>query len=563
MWVSAENPLMDTVLDAYDFQDREWDSLKELREDFEWDMPEEFNAADWVCDRWADEKHRVALYSDTPDGDERTYTFWHLQNLSNQLANFLEDQGVQPGDRIGVSGSQTVETVISHLAGFKLGATLVPLSPLFGPQGLKIRVDDADVTTCIFGEANSDALYQVVDELATVPSVLTFGDAAYEDGRDLWNAIDGYSREYTNAVTQPDDDAFIYYTSGTTGQPKGVRHGHRIVLGLLVYYNLVACNLQFQDDDLVWTPAEWSWSGTFIPYVLTSFFYGRPVLAYDRDQFDSTAAMELIEKYDISVCHFPPTALRMMRDAFEDDHDLSSVRVISVGGESLGVDIRGWITKAFGDVVAHGTYGETEVMGQISECNALFEPKPDSMGRALPGHETRILDEETLEPVEPGEVGVIATRYEGDPICFKSYLNRPGATEKKVQDGWLLADDLGREDEDGYYYFVSRKDDVIISSGYTISPQEIEETINTLPYVIESAVIGIPDDTRGEIPMAFVKLTDNKSATNETKEVIQNHVKEDLAKYEYPRVVEFMESFPKTSTGKIQRVELRAQEPRI
>ncbi|WP_442978300.1 acyl-CoA synthetase [Salarchaeum sp. III] len=547
-------------MDAYHFYEDEWNDYGELRDGFEWEVPERFNMAHYVCDRWASDDGRVALFAE--DGDrERTVTFSDLADRTNQLANHLRERGVEPGDCVGVNAPQKPETVVAHLAAWKLGAVSVPLSTLFGVDGLSYRLDDSDAVACVVDESNADTLRSVRDDLDDLHTVLTVDvDDPGEGETDLWAAIEGLERDFDVADTHAEDDAIIIYTSGTTGDPKGVRHAHRVLLGHLPLFLTSFCNLDLREDDVAWTPSEWAWVASLFDIVFPALYYGRPVVASAGGPFDPTDAFETIDRYDVSILFAPPTALRMMMRVEDptSTHDTDSVRVIASGGESLGQSIVDWGEDVFAGAAVHEAYGQTEANLLIGDCTALTEFREGTMGLAAPGHDVRIVDTESAEPtVDPGDTGEIAVRYDGDPVCFKSYLNKPEKTAGKVRNGWLLTEDLGVMDEDGYVAFVSRTDDVIISAGYRIGPEEIEESLAGHDAVANAAVIGVPDDERGEVPKAFVVLADGYEPSDERREELKSHVKERLAKYEYPRAVEFIEELPKTTTGKVRRADLR------
>jgi acetyl-CoA synthetase len=252
--------------------------------------------------------------------------------------------------------------------------------------------------------------------------------------------------------------------------------------------------------------------------------------------------------------------MMMQEDELAEQHDVSSVRTITSGGESLGETIIDWVNETFEGASIHEGYGQTEANMTVGGCEPLGAMKQGKMGKAAPGQEVEILDPETAEPLdEPGDVGEIGVRYEGNPVCLKEYWNKPKQTAAKVQNGWLLTEDLGTKDEDGFFEFVSRKDDVIISSGYRIGPEEIEDSLAGHDAVADAGVIGVPDDKRGEIPKAYVQLTDGYEASDALADTLQQHVKDRLAKYEYPRRLEFVEQLPKTATGKLRRADLETR----
>jgi acetyl-CoA synthetase len=550
-----------TRLDAYHFYEGDWEDYDHLREGFEWEIPDEFNMASYLCDRWADDEGRVALFAEDETGTERSYTYGEMQEVTNRLANHLAAQGVERGDRVGVNAPQKPETVFGHVAAWKLGAVSVPLSTLFGPDALSYRLRDSGAVACIVDDSNIENLREVRDDLDSLETVLTVDTTPEADETDLWDAIDGVSAEFDTAATGAEEDAIIIYTSGTTGEPKGVRHAHRVLLGHLPLFLTTFCNMEMDESDVYWTPSEWAWVASLFDTVFPGLYYGRPVLAYDGGAFDAETAFELIEKYAVTNYFAPPTALRMMMQVDAEGYDVEAMRAIASGGESLGQSIVEWAEEVFAGAAVHEGYGQTEANVTIGDCTALTEFREGKMGRAAPGMNVEIVDPETAEAtVERGDVGEIAVEYEDNPVCFKEYWRRPDRTERKVQNGWLLTEDLGSMDEDGYISFKSRKDDVIISAGYRIGPEEVEESLAGHAAVADSAVIGVPDDERGEIPKAFVVVADGHEPSADLREELQTHVKERLAAYEYPREVEFVADLPKTETGKVRRASLRDRE---
>ena len=550
-------------LEAYHLHEQEWDSYEELVDSFKWELPDEFNVATYTCDRWADsEPDRTALYiKDDPHGQEE-YTFGEIQAAANQLANYLEARGVERGDRVGVNVPQKPEAVIGHLATWKLGAISVPLSTLFGEDGLRYRLNDSGATAALIDEATYGVFESVRDDLDDLQTTLTVGnDDRTGDETAFWDALNGQSTEFETVTTTPEDDLTIFYTSGTTGDPKGVRHAHRMLLGHLPLFSTWFISLNLTDDDVYWTPASWTWMGGLGIVVLPAMFYGKPTVGWN-EQFEGEDVFELVEQYGITNYWIPPTALRMMmqNDDAADQYDLSSVRTITSGGESLGKTIVDWVKETFAGTDIHEGYGQTEANMVVGGCEPLGADRHGKIGKAAPGQEIQILDPKTAEPiVEHGEVGEIGVKYDGNPVCFKKYWNKPKKTEGKVKNGWLLTEDLGTMDEDGYLEFISRKDDVIISSGYRIGPEEIEDSLTEHDAVADAGVIGVPDDLRGEVPKAYVQLADGYEPSDQLAEELQQHVKERLAKYEYPRQLEFIDELPKTATGKIRRTTLEEE----
>lgn len=551
-------------LETYHFYEKEWRSYDQLCDSFDWEIPDTFNMAEYVCDRWAGDKSRVALFSENENGDEQVFTFWQLHNLTNKLANYLTVQGIKPGDRIGINAPQKPATAIAHIAAWKIGAVSVPLSTLFGPDALSYRLNDADARVCFVDKQNIDAFRDVKGDIDSLENTLVIGDAELEGGEeDFWSAIEDSSRNFDVHQTDPEDNAIMLYTSGTTGNPKGVLHAHRVLLGHLPTFVTSWCNMEITDADIHWTPSEWAWMASLFDVLFPAFFYGKPVLAFNGGEFNAEQAFALIEKYGITNFFAPPTALRMMTQVSQpsERYDINSVRVIPSGGESLGESIVDWAQEVFSGAAVHEAYGQTEANLLIGDCTALTDSQEGKLGRKAPGHEVAIVNPDMAKPiVETGDIGEIAVKYENDPVCFKEYWNKPEKTEEKIQNGWLLTEDLGSCNKDGYFSFHSRKDDVLISGGYRIGPEEIEEALTSNDAVANAGVIGIPDDERGEVPKAFVVLTDDKIDLDQLRNELQQYVKEKLAMYKYPREIEFVDELPMTTTGKIRRKTLREWE---
>lgn len=547
-------------LQAYHFYEEEWDSYGHLCESFDWEVPDEFNLAEYVCDRWAETgSDRVALYVEHPDGTSAEYTYSDLRTLSSRLAGALESLGVTRGDRVALTAPQRVETVLTHLAAWRLGAISVPLAPQFGPDALGYRVDDCGASVCVVDADNLETVDAVRDDIPSLEHVLVMDDEGGGNSKGLWSVLDRFEASAGTATTAADDDAVIVYTSGTTGNPKGVRTPHRLLLGLLPGFVTIHCDLVL-DDDTVWrTPAGWGWMVFFVG--IASLFYGTSMLA-SPGRYDPETELRLLAEYDVTNWFAPPTVIRMMMQVDDPDrYAVESVRTIPTGGEAVGRSIVDWAGETFGDVTINEAYGQSEALLVLGECGALLESREGKMGKAVPGHEVDVVDPETADPVAAGEVGELAVRDEGNPVIFNGYWNMPERTEGKFEAGWLLTEDLGIKDEDGYVAFHSRKDDVIICSGYRVGPEEVEEKLTEHDAVADSGVIGVPDDTRGEVPKAFVSLARGYEPAEDLVVELQEFIKNRLAPYEYPRAIEFVEELPTTpASGKVQRAKLRERE---
>jgi len=551
-------------LEPYYFHERGFETIEEAADWFEWEVPESFNVAAYVCDRWAEETpHDVALYVRDGAGRANACSFRQLRSEANRFANFLAERGVGVGDRIAVNGAQRVESLVAHVAAFKLGAVSVPLSVLLGSEGLRYRLTHADVRAFVVDEAAVETLREVRDDLDDLECVVTNGDFDRAEETAYRDAVAGRSARFDTRETAAEDPACVIYTSGTTGKPKGAVHAHRGLLGELPQFLSLQCH-RTGDDQVTRTTSEWSWIMSLNGVVLPALFYGGAVAACPAGKFDPEREFGLVETFGVTHLNLPPTAVRMMMavDSPAERWDLSSVHTFITGGESAGERIIQWVADVFDDAAFIEGYGSTEIGGLISDDPAYgVDHRIGYLGVPSLGHEVAVVDPETMEPIEePDVIGELVVRFEGDPMLFVEYLDEPEKTAEKIQNGWLRSEDLVSVDEDGYVKFHARDDDLIISSGYRFGPDEIEEALVAHEAVSDAGVIGVPHETRGEIPKAYVVLHDGYEASDDLRADLQAFVKGRLAKYEYPREIEFVRSLPTTSTGKVQRATLRERD---
>jgi len=533
-----------------------------LAQSFAWRIPQRYNIGIDTCDKWADGTGRLALVYERPDGTVTHYTFDDLKAMSNRLASSFAARGIARGDRIGIFLPQAPETALAHLAAYKLGAVAVPLFALFGQEALEYRLANSGAAALVTNTAGLAKIAPIRAALPELKAVYCFdGDApfaALPEALAFWPELESRSPEFTAADTQADDPAVIIYTSGTTGKPKGALHGHRVLLGHLPG---VEMPLAFFPDRarMMWTPADWAWIGGLLDVLLPAWHHGVPVLARRFEKFEPEAAFELMARHGVTHAFLPPTALKMMRTvpSPRERYALSLVAVSS-GGESLGEELIEWGRAALG-VTLNEFYGQTECNVVLSSCSTLFEPRIGSIGKAVPGHHVAIVDDEGHE-LPPGIEGNIGIRSP-DPVMFLGYWRNDEATREKFAGDYLLTGDLGVKDEDGFFRFVGRNDDVITSAGYRIGPGPIEDCLLGHPAVRLAAVVGIPDATRTEIVKAFIVLNAGFTPSPELEREIQEHVKTRLAAHEYPRAVAFVTSLPMTATGKIIRRALRDSPP--
>lgn len=502
-------------------------SYEELRRSFSWQTPAEFNIGVAVADSHPAEAPAVLVTDGTTV--TRTVTFGELRTLSARLANVLRSLGVCPGDRVALLLTQRPETPAAHIALAKLGAIAVPLSTMFGPDALEVRLRDAEVRLCL-GETES--LERVRALGVDVPLV--------DVERDLPDLLATASDRFEAVRTGPDTPALLIYTSGTTGPPKGALHGHRVLLGHVPGFT---CSHDFfpQPGDIAWTPADWAWIGGLYNILLLSLFHGHPVVAFRAPKFDPEQTLRLIERVGVRNVFMPATALRLIRGA--GVARALPLRTIASGGEMVGEETANWVTDEL-RVAFNEFYGQTEANLLLGNCCA-WPARPGAMGLPYPGHDVRLID------------GEVCVRVEGNPVVFLEYWRNPAATAEKTRDGWLRTGDQATADDEGYLTFLGRDDDVISSGGYRIGPGEIEDCLIRHPAVGLAAVIGAPDAERGEIVKAFVVPAAGVAPSDELVSELQAFVRARLAAYEYPRALEFVTELPTTVTGKIRRGELR------
>ena len=529
----------------------------EVYNSFQWQVPEYYNIGVDICDKWADERYRLALIYEDEDGKCDKFTFWDIQMLSNRFANVLAAHGIEREDRIGILLPQCPETAIAHVAAYKIGAIAVPLFTLFGPDALEYRLSNSEAKALITDGANIEKIIEIKDKLPHLKLLVLTKGAGEEGTIDFWESLEKASSSFNPVQTKADDPALIIYTSGTTGPPKGALHAHRTVLGHVPGVEFFH-NFFPRKDDLYWTPADWAWIGGLIDVLFPSWHHGVPVVAYRAKKFDPEQAFYFIAKYGIRNAFMPPTALKIMRQVKEPykRHDYS-MRTIGCGGETLGEELLEWGKEVMG-LVINEFYGQTEANLVVGNCAEIMETRPGSMGRAIPGHIVGIIDESGNE-MPPGETGEVAVKRP-DPVMFLEYWKNPKATEEKFIGDWSLTGDLAKKDEDGYFWFVGRKDDVITSAGYRMGPAEIEDCLIKHPAVAISAVIGKPDEIRGAIVKAFIVTRPDVVPDEKLENEIKQFVKSRLAAHEYPREIEFVEELPMTATGKIMRKDLRKKE---
>ena len=519
-------------------------------------LPVNANIAADTIGRWANngQGDRIALIHDNPDQTCLKFTYSQLDDLATKLAVSLLRLGVKKGDPVAVHTAQRPETAIAHMAIYKIGAIVLTLSHLAGPEATAHILNDSKAACIITHSDNWSHLGDITDKLDSLKHRIVCGspesgDIPFDDLLSV--CVD----DFEPVITATEDPAVLMYTSGATGKPKGVLLAHRSAHCYRPTLNLVY-NLSLDiPGSVFWTPSDWAWSGGLYDLCFPAWQYGQTVVSTNR-RFSADWAFDFMARHQVTHSFMTATALKRLAEVAKPraKWDLA-MQVVCTSGESLPGKVLSWCEKEFG-IVCNELYGLTEFTDMIGSCKQLFPTKPGSMGRAFPGRTVAIIDENGTEQPD-GTLGEIASLLEDDPTLILGYWGDLGVPSS-LQDGkWLRTGDLAIRDEDGYFWFQCRKDDLIKSAGYRIGPNEVEDTLVSHPDVAEAAVVGKPDRERGKVVMAYVRLTAGVAANDKTRKRLQQYVKRNLAAYEYPRVIEFVETFPMTSTGKIKRDILR------
>lgn len=534
----------------------------DVLDEFEWRIPDTYNIGSVALDPPSEEHDRPALLHTDDRGTTHEFTYRELRTATAALQTELRDLGVERGDRVGLCFPQSPELLVAHLATYRLGAVTVPLSMILGGESLSYSLSHADVTGLLVDAEAAERLGDAIENAELEFVLDTELGVEYPDSErhralgGLRSHVSGDESART-VDTAPDDPATVVYTSGTSGKPKGVVQNHQYLLGTLPGYQLWFELFGDGHGERVWTPAEWAWAGSLFDAVFPTLAMGGVVSSRVRRRgFDPSVALAHIEEHGVSRLFAPATALWQFRErADADRYDLSSLSVVMAGGEKLPAPLLRWTAENL-DVRVNEVYGQTEANALVGNSGALFEIKPDSMGRGYPGHDCRIVDEDG-EELSPGETGEIALRPP-DPVVFAEYLNDPDATAAAFDDdGWYRTGDLATVDEDGYFHFRGRKDDLIITAGYRVSPTEVEIAIREVPWVTQVAVGGAPDPERGQRVKAYVVASDDAPAdTSAATEQLRERVRDALGAHKVPREIAFLTDPPETRTGKLDRSKL-------
>ncbi len=531
----------------------------ETYRDFKLDVPEHFNFAFDVVDKWAEDRTKLALISLDPAGENaQHHTFWDLKVQSNRFANVLKGLGVGKGTRTFVMLPRIPQWYVAMLGLMKVGAVPMPATTLCTPGDIEYRVNEAEATLAITDLENSDKVAEAAGNCPSLEHLLLVGDE-----RKGWISYDEQMGQASTALenvepTRSDDPLLIYFTSGTVGYPKMVLHTHASY-GLA---HVITAKFwqDLKDTDLQWTLSDTGWAKAAYGKLFGQWTQGAAVLQHDaKGRFDPALTLKIVERYGVTCFCAPPTAYRML--VLEDlaKYDLGSLRHCTGAGEPLNPEVMKVWEDGTGLTIYDG-YGQTETVLLVGNFRCL-PVRPGSMGKPSPGFTVAIVDEDG-EELPYGQEGQIAVKVKPErPVgLLREYWKYPEGMEASFFGDWYLTGDKAYKDEDGYFWFVGRADDVIISAGYRIGPFEVESALIEHPAVAESAVVASPDPVRGDVVKAFVILTPGYVPSDELVVSIQDHVRQSTAPYKYPRVVEFVTELPKTISGKIRRVELRALE---
>lgn len=521
-----------------------------MRRDFRWRLPARMNLAEELVGRRARvEPDRLAIRHLRGDGRAEDWSFARLDRAGARLANALAALGIGRGDRVGVLLAQSPETIVSHLACYRLGAIPVLLSVLFGEDALRVRLLDSGAALVISDAARLGGLAALRDALPGLRNVICV-DGPGEGALDMDALTARASDSAPMAALSPEDPAFLSYTSGTTGPPKGALLPQRVLAGHLPGARL-AQGFAPHSGDVFWTPADWAWMGGLCNMAMPALRWGGVLISRRMEKFDAERAFRLMAEQGVTRAFLPPTALRLMRQAPARAREGLRLAGLGSGGESLGAETFAWGREAFGLDIAE-IYGQTECNMAISSCPGALPTRPGWIGRATPGFDVAVLDSEG-RPAESGEIAV----RRGCASMFLGYWGDSDKTAGKFRGDWMLTGDEAEMDGQGYIRFASRADDVITTAGYRVGPSEIEDCLAAHPAVAMAAVVGLVDPVRTEIVAAFVRLAEGAEGNDALGAALAAHVRDRLGGHLTPRRVAFVPEIPVTVTGKVMRREVR------
>ena len=525
-------------------------SWQEAEKELTWWGERKINAAFNALDRQAQgkRKNKIALYWQGKNGKKRKFTFFELFLLSNQFGNLLKSLRTQRGDRVFFFLPRVPELYFGFLGALKIGAIAGTLFSAFGPQALLDRLKNSGAKFLITNKELYPRVAKIERQLPELKKIILV--------ENLEKLLSRLSIKLRCATMNPTDPAFMLYTSGTTGKPKGIIHAHQAIL---LEHLTAKWVLDLREDDVYWCTADPGWV-TGIGYgILGNWSNGVSTLVYEG-RFDPTQWYQLIQDYRVSVWYTAPTAIRMLAAAginLVKKYDFSSLRHLASVGEPLNPEAIYWGLKAFG-LPFHDNWWQTETGGIMIANYPSLDIKPGSMGKPVPGIKAAIVNNQG-EVLPANKIGNLALKPPW-PSMMRKIWRRPQKYKSYFKKGWYISGDLAYRDQDGYFWFVGRADDVIKTAGERVGPFEVESALVSHPAVVEAGVIGKSDPIRGEIIKAFVVLTAGQKPSDDLKTRLKKYVKSHLAGHTYPREIEFLDKLPKTRSGKIVRRLLKAKE---
>lgn len=547
--------MLERFMDKTDFS-----SYEDFMANFKVNVPENFNFGYDVVDAWAEkDPDKEALLWTNDKGECIHFTFADIKRESDKTASFFQSLGIGRGDRVMLILKRHYQFWFSIVALHKLGATVIPATHLLTPKDIKYRCEMADIKmiVCAGDPVIVEHIEKALPQCPSVKAVVSTGPVVPEGWYDFNSSIEKASPFKRPELANTNDDiSLLYFTSGTTGEPKMVAHDFTYPLGHIItasyWHNLNEGSLHLTLADTGWGKAVWG-------KLYGQWIAGADVFVYDFDKFEPVDVLHMIQDYNITSLCAPPTIFRFLIREDLSKFDLSTLKYCTIAGEALNPSVFEEWKKLTGLRLMEG-FGQTETTLTVATY-PWCEPKPGSMGLKGPEYDIDLVDDND-EPVEDGVHGEIVVKLQPDhkPLgLFKEYLNDEELTNEAMHDGLYHTGDVAWRDEDGYYWFVGRKDDVIKSSGYRIGPFEVESALMTHPAVVECAITGVPDEVRGQVVKATVVLAQDYKGKESPELVkdIQDHVKRVTAPYKYPRIVEFVDELPKTISGKIRRAAIR------
>jgi len=536
-------------------------SWEGVRSSFDHFSDDGVNIAHEAIDRHADNgcKNKIAMYWEDEDNTRKQLTFSDIKRQSSKLANALSDLGVDKGDRVFLFLPRTHELYVSIIAIAKLGAIAGPMFSAFGPEAVMDRLHDSEAKVLITTPELSRRVHEIKEDLPALKHIMLVnaGQNLNEDEVSYESETNKASESFNIRWVDPEDDLFILYTSGTTGKPKGVTHVHN---DMISHYITTKWALDLREDDVYWCTADPGWVTGTVYGIWGPWLNNISQVVYNG-RYDAEKWYSIIEKYKVTVWYTAPTALRMLMKAGNEiikKYDLSSLRYICSVGEPLNPEVIKWGLQVY-NLPIHDNWWQTET-GSIMISNYPSLPiKPGSMGKPFPGICAKIINSKGKE-LPKGKQGLLGLKCGWPSILRKVWSNKKKYNEYFKISGWYTTGDTAYVDDDGYFWFVGRADDVINTAGHRVGPFEVESALVEHKAVAEAGVIGVPDTERSEIIKAFIVLNKGYKPSPKLKKEIQGFIKERLAAHAYPRKIEFTKDVPKTRSGKIMRRLLRARE---